>query len=109
MEEVFVGRDGHIRGASVRLSSGCGILHHPVRLYPLVLSTENTTDNHAGDKISPEMQTCDSEHTPQEPQDSNSIDNEQTENTTPSRHPRREAAVRAHDQIQAMTFANSDD
>ena len=98
VEEVFVGRDGHIRGASVRLSSGCGVLRRPVqRLYPLVLSTEYTTDDHVGDKISPEMQPCDSEHTPLEPQDSNSIDNEQTENTTPSSRPRREAAVRAQD------------
>ena len=96
--EVFVGRDGHIRGASVQLSSGSGFLRRPVQqLYPLVLSTENTTDDHAGDKISPEMQPCDSEHAPREPHDSNSIDNEQTEDTTPC--PRREAAVRAHDRI----------
>ena len=58
------------------------------RILPLMIMLETRS-----------TQKCrrDSEHTPREPQDSNLIDDEQRENTTLSRHPRREVAVRAYD------------
>ena len=105
VEELFIGRDSEVRGASVRLSSGHGILRRPLQLlYPVVLSSEQSIDQRKDVTAIGDTHVSDYEEGQSTP-----TDNVERESNITVRRPRRKAAIQAGDHIQAITFAEFDD
>ena len=106
INEVIPGRDGEVRGAVVRLSSGRGILRRPSQLlYPLEV---RSGDNTATSEDTREDSTTASDDPPSE---STEEQNDLTPVKSPASHsrPRRAAARLARDHLLASALAESGD
>ena len=98
VEDLIMGRDGEVRGATVRLSSG-SVLRCPVqRLYPLVLSSEGPTQ----DQTEPETSTgADPETEVEMNPPSDEAEPKTSAGTNPTRHSSRIASQVARDRLLA--------
>lgn len=120
IEEVIPGRDGRVRGAVVRLSTGSGVLRRPIQLlYPLEVHSDgvSSTTNSPGDCAKEDETTAESGD-PQSPQTSTELDGPMpAANTptmdndfpTPTARSRRAAALQARDRLMASTLADAED
>lgn len=97
IEKTIPGRDGKVRGATVRLSSGTGVLRRPIQLlYPLEV--------HHDDSDNVENQDDDNMSTVSEATHSGSV----VLDDTGGNQPRRRAAFQARDRMKALALCDSD-
>ena len=96
--DLITGRDGHTRGAILRVpSGGHGVLQRPLqRLYPLEVTTRQENS----------VKTTDNVRAPQRAISKNATTGHESEPTPP--RPRRTAAVKARDRIAACAISEED-
>lgn len=119
IKEVIPGRDGRVRGAVVRLSSGSVVLRRPIQLlYPLEVHSDsvNSATNSPGDGVKEDETTAEPED-PQLPETSEDQDSSIPADTstmandspTPATRLRRAAALQARDRLMASALADAED
>ena len=93
VESIMTGRDGEIRAATVRLSSGSGTLHRPVQLlYPLEIHDDQANQLSPRSEASRDIV----------------VNNPSETDSAPPQRVKRMAALEVRDQLKALAVQDSE-